>query len=652
MQFKNPEILYLLFLLIIPILIHLFQLQRFQKIAFTNVKLLKEIKQQTRKSSKLKKLLILLTRLLLFTSLIIAFSQPYIPSKNNRGNYKTFIYLDNSYSMQAKGEKGELLQRAKNELIDNIQDKKGTITLITNNEIHKNVNSVNLKNILINTNFYPVKKDLKTVLLQISNLKNPKTNLQSNIVLISDFQNINDDFNKLRLDSSANYSFIQSIPIKAENISIDSVWISEENMENIKIRSLIKNHQFAINNLSISLHIEDKLFGKTTVTLDENDSKEIEFIIPNSKNLHGKISLSDNKLLFDNNFYFSVQKKEKINVLGIGENNQFLPKIFTQDEFNFKSTSLEKLEYGSISNQQLIVLNELKYLTHSIIEPLKYFAENDGNLVIIPSPNSDIESYNELFSSLNIGKILNRVNFDKKITTINYDHPFFKNVFQSRIDNFQYPKVDLYFETNFIHSSSILQFEDKVNFISETKINHNKVYWFASPINIENSNFTTSPLVVPVFYNFSLQGVPSKNLYYTIGDKNEIIVKTNTKMQNVLHLSNNEFDFIPLQNESTNYIKIQTDDNPIKEGLYQIKSDNKVLQNVAYNYDREESLLTYYPIDQFSENIKNVEYFTTVENAIKKINDRYKNQNLWQLFVIFTTIFLGIEIILQKFLKN
>jgi aerotolerance regulator-like protein len=652
MQFKNPEILYLLFLLIIPILIHLFQLQRFQKIAFTNVKLLKEIKQQTRKSSELKKLLILLTRILLFTSLIIAFSQPYIPNKNNRNNYKTFIYLDNSYSMQAKGEKGELLQRAKNELIENIEDKKGTITLITNNEIHKNINSVDLKNILINTNFYPIKKDLKTILLQINNLNNDNTNVQSNIVLISDFQNINSNFNKLLIDSSAIYSFIQSIPNKVQNISIDSVWISEENLENIKIKSLIKNHQFAINNLSISLHIEDKLFGKTTVTLEENSSKEIEFVIPNSKNSYGKISLSDNKLLFDNNFYFSVQKKEKINVLAIGENNQFLSKIFTQDEFNFKSTDIEKLDYGSISNKQLIILNELEYLTHSIIQSLKYFAENDGNLVVIPSPISDLDSYNELFSSLDIGKILNRVNFDKTITTINYDHPFFKNVFQNRIENFQYPKVHLFFETNFIRSSSILQFEDKVNFVSEIRINDNKVYWFASPLDIENSNFTTSPLIVPVFYNFSLQGTPVYNLFYVIGNKNEIIVKTDTKMQNVLHLSNSETDFIPLQNESTNYFKIQTEDNPIIEGLYQVKSGNNVLQNVAYNYNREESLLTYYPIDQLSKNMKNAEYFTTVENAIKKINDQNKNQNLWQLFVIFATIFLGIEIILQKFLKG
>ena len=42
MQFKHPEILYFLLLLIVPILVHLFQLRRFKKQEFTNVKLLKE----------------------------------------------------------------------------------------------------------------------------------------------------------------------------------------------------------------------------------------------------------------------------------------------------------------------------------------------------------------------------------------------------------------------------------------------------------------------------------------------------------------------------------------------------------------------------------------------------------------------------------
>ena len=54
MQFKHPEILYFLFLLIIPILVHLFQLRRFKKEYFTNVRFLKELSIQTRKSSKIK----------------------------------------------------------------------------------------------------------------------------------------------------------------------------------------------------------------------------------------------------------------------------------------------------------------------------------------------------------------------------------------------------------------------------------------------------------------------------------------------------------------------------------------------------------------------------------------------------------------------
>ena len=89
MQFKHPEILYALLLLIIPILVHLFQLQRFVKVPFTNVKLLKTIEKQTRKSARLKKWLILLARLLVFTCLIFAFAQPYFSEFDTPQNFNT-----------------------------------------------------------------------------------------------------------------------------------------------------------------------------------------------------------------------------------------------------------------------------------------------------------------------------------------------------------------------------------------------------------------------------------------------------------------------------------------------------------------------------------------------------------------------------------
>ncbi|GAL72855.1 BatA domain-containing protein [Jejuia pallidilutea] len=123
MQFKYPELLYALFLLVIPLIVHLFQLRKFEKVPFTNVAFLKSVAIKTRKSSQLKKWLTLITRLLLFAAIIFAFSQPYF-SKNNTLNKttETVIYLDNSFSMQAKGDSGILLKRAVQDIITNIPE--------------------------------------------------------------------------------------------------------------------------------------------------------------------------------------------------------------------------------------------------------------------------------------------------------------------------------------------------------------------------------------------------------------------------------------------------------------------------------------------------------------------------------------------------
>ena len=111
MQFKHPELLYALFLLLIPIFIHLFQLRKFQKIDFTNVAFLKKVNIQTRKSSKLKKWITLLLRLLALACIILAFAQPFTASKTALNTQKeTVVYIDNSFSMQAKGANGPLLQ--------------------------------------------------------------------------------------------------------------------------------------------------------------------------------------------------------------------------------------------------------------------------------------------------------------------------------------------------------------------------------------------------------------------------------------------------------------------------------------------------------------------------------------------------------------
>ena len=647
MHFKYPEILYALFALIIPIFIHLFQLQKFEKVKFTNVKLLKEIEQQTRKSSKLKKWLILISRLLLLTALIFAFAQPYYGKNIQQKPKETYIYLDNSLSMQAKGKNGELLKIAIQDLIESFQNKNKKITLLTNDKTFKDID---VNNELLNINYYPIQKDLHSVFLQIRSLQNMNKSTGDQIILISDFQKVNNDVFPLKTDSVSKYYLIQLLPEIPDNIAIDSLWISQKDNDNLTLKTNIKSYNSANKNINVSFFINDELKGKTSIKLEKNKTKEIEFITQNTDDITGYINIDDADVLFDNTMYFAIPKDEKTKVLAIGKNSSFLPKIYNKNDFDFVQSELKQLEVGDIYNQNLVILNELDQFPKYLINAIQTYIDTGGNLVIIPSNKLNIASYNDLFSSLQIGKIIDQNETKKLITKINYDHPFFKNVFIKQIKNYQYPVVYQYINTVMPNASDLLNLDNGKEFISEINKNNSKIYWVASALNNKNSNFSSSPLIIPVFYNFALQNNTNKQLYYKIGKTNTISVRSILQKDEVLHITKGEYNFIPLQVTKTDKVILTTSNQPSKVGIYQISNKNELKKNIAYNYDRSESNLQYHSVN---ENIKdNVYYFSSVKNALIKINEQNKTHNLWQLFISFALIFLIAEILLQKLFKN
>ena len=135
MNFLIPQFLWALLLLIIPLIIHLFNFRRYKKVVFSNVSMLKEIETQSRKTKQLKKWLILLSRLMALSSLILAFALPYFPNQSGLFSRKLVsIYIDNSQSMLAEGENGQLFENAKNkarQIIRNLP-KNSEIQIINN----------------------------------------------------------------------------------------------------------------------------------------------------------------------------------------------------------------------------------------------------------------------------------------------------------------------------------------------------------------------------------------------------------------------------------------------------------------------------------------------------------------------------------------
>ncbi|MCA0932126.1 BatA domain-containing protein [Lutimonas saemankumensis] len=653
MQFKHPEILFFLLLLLIPILIHLFQLQKFRKEYFTNVKYLKQIELETRKSSKLKKLLILICRMLALAMLVLAFAQPYFTDNTNRLNRETLLYLDNSLSLQAKSNGDiEEFQMAKNRLIDRITSFGENISLITNDESYEDLSPKELEKTLIELKLHPIKKELNQILNQINFHIARNENILYEVYLISDFQKINGYPDSALIDGNQQYNFVDLSGINKMNLSVDSVWIEPGPSDQITIKSRLKSWQNQSVNLAVSLHLGEELFGKANVDIEENSTIEIEFKVPENKVNSGKVSINDHRINFDNELYFVIPEKIKTKVMLIGKPAPFIQRIYNRKEFELISSSLSDLDQSKILDQNLIILNELESISRPLVQSLKSFARTKGNLVIIPSDDIDFIAYNHLFESLGMGKILSAFENEKILNRINYDHPFFKNVFEERVYNFQYPILKNGYITDLKGSSPLLQFSDFNVFASEYNYFNQKIYWLSSPLSTVNNTFTESPLIVPLFYNFSINQQDSRSLFYTIGQPSEFAVEFSYSGDEIIKMVRDDNEFIPLQSKSGDMIRFSTEQYPQVQGIYSLVSGNTELKKMAYNYDRKESDMNFNPMEEFVSKHANIKLYDGFNKDLEDRIERDNNKKLWQLFIIFALVFLSLEILLQKFLKN
>jgi hypothetical protein len=644
MLFRQPGILYLLFLLIIPVVVHLFKLRKFQKEYFTNVELLKQIQLQTRKSSVLKKWLTLAMRLLALSCIIFAFAQPYFPSAEKSINdSRTFIYLDNSLSMQALGKNGPLLPRAIQDLLSGFPQNI-PITLQTNDQTFQNTTLESIKNELLELNYTNQHISVKELMLKASQAFSKQSTSQNNLLILSDFQNFSPaDFDSIHA-TGLKIRFAVQQNINQINVSIDSLNIENGENENLKIKVWVKSNA-AVSDVPISLFTENVLAGKSSVSIEENKTETTEFTLPKKAIINGFVQIEDNGLFFDNRLYFANDYSKKIKIWVLGDaDNDFLKKIYTPDEFELNFLSPEKADFTDLMAQNLIVLNELNTFTPGLMESLVKFRQNGGSLLIILPENADINVYNLFFRNLNAGSLSKKIETEKQITTINFSHPLFDDVFEKSIQNFDYPKVASYYQINSSSSSKLLSYENGDAFFVNPKTN---IYLFTSSLQAANSNFKNSPLIVPSFYKVAQQSFAVQKPYYVLGKTNTIDVEENLDKDEVLTLKNTGSDYIPLQARQNNKVSLTFDEFPKNAGLYDVFLKDKAIKTIAFNDDRRENIRS--SNNNLFQN-SSFENYDSTTDLLSELKSQGEGKPFWKWFVIFALLFLVAETLILKYI--
>ena len=681
MNFLYPSFLYFLGLISIPIIIHLFHFRRYKTVYFSSLQFLFNVAKETKSRNKLKHLLVLLARILAIICLVFAFSQPFIPAKNKLSSNKKetiALYIDNSFSMNAEGVNGNLLEEAKNKALEivNTYSPSTSFILLTNDfePRHQHIlNKDQLSDYISAIHVSPRTIQFSDVLKrsrQIAELTSVE-NLAINLCYLSDFQKNGILPETLKPDSSVKIMLFPSASLPAKNLSIDSCWFDYPN-HNInqqeKLQLKIKNYSDeSYQNIPVKLYLNDSVKTLASFSIESNAEEIISLSFTNiSKGMvNGKVEITDYPITYDNTYYFNYNVTQNINILDIQGENAFLnfSKFFKTDSiFKYNFVNENGINYAELYNYNVIIMNGLKSVSTGLQQELKNYLSKGGSVVFIPKAKSVPADYNSFLNAYGFN-INNADSIHIKIHKINDKAPFFKNVFLNIDENPQLPFINNHLNIGVTKNNMYDElFLSQVNhpLLISTSIDKGKLYLFAFSFDEKSSNFTTHPLFIPVFYRISNLSIVNSELCYIIQPNLFISIPDNSlNKDEVIELSNTSSgeSFIPEQNKQHSEINLYPGSQVVNDGIYNVISKGKIISALAMNYNRSESQSDFYSSEELVSLLSEKGYTVTLfdsnnqDTISKRISEESKGKPLWKLFIILGLVFLGFEIALVRLWK-
>src|SRR5690554_3436695 len=679
MQFLNPLFLFGILAISIPIIIHLFNFRRYKKLEFSSIKYLKQVLLETKKQKKVRNLLLLLSRILSILFLVLLFSYPYIQKQDSnllsKAKNSVVVFIDNSFSMQNNSSQGSALDQAKQtakEIID-AYGNEDSFMLLTTELLGKHQSFVDKKRFveLVNEVEISSVSSLNSSSLQkaFSLLNTKQTNRL--LYFISDFQSPGFDVENFPMDTTVLTNFVPIEVNNLDNLYIDSISfaspifsLSNNVTINIKVKNSSENDAEKV---GLKLYLNDKQISIASVDIPSNQSEVIEMSFPLESRgiIHGRISILDNPISFDDDFFFTIHTKESINILSVNSQspNPFIQKLFSNTpELNLVNINDKSIDFSEFNKYSLIILNSLRTLPSGLVSELKNFRQNNGDMIIIPDNQLDLSSFSNSMREMSLPYYSKLNERENRVMIIDDNNSLFKDVFTSKEKDMEKPVSKRYFslsQAKTLSNQVLFEFENKESFLSLSQDKDSKVYIFTSNLSSDNTNFVSQALFVPTLWNMALfsQKIP-QTFYFLSGDNNiDITSSVNSTNLEVLHIKSldNKVSIIPQITKANNRIMINPINTPLKSGNYNIYNKEELITGVSFNYDRRESEMRFLSNTQLKDKIKpmktNFKVLDTKNQLISSFIEKTKNNNiLFPIIFILLLASIGFEtyILLRK----
>ncbi len=672
MQFLFPAFLWALAALAIPIIIHLFYFRRFRKVYFTNVRFLREVKEETSARSRLRNLLVLAMRLLALAFLVFAFAQPFLPRETTvkTGRRAVSIFVDNSFSMQALSRDVPLVDKAKQRAREIVEayGPETRFQILTNDFSGRRQRLVSQDEAFAaidEINIGPAVRPLSQVTARQKQVLDKADEEIHTAYLVSDFQQNITDLTSWT-DTTTDLTLIPLQSVRESNVAIDSVWfdapvalLGQNNRMMVRVTNLSTE---AAENVRLSLRYNEQSKPEGTLQIPAGGSviDTVNLAIQKPGKQTATLNITDYPIQFDDTYFFAFDVDEKIRVLGIngGGDSRYLDAALNGlPVFMADILSAQSLNYSQIPEYQLIILNDLPVISSGLAFELQQYVRQGGNLLVFPAAGADVNSYSSFLTNFSAGSLGTYEVQERQVGNINTEEFVFRDVFENRNANLRLPLT----QANFAlrdgggRRESLMRYRDGSNYLTKYRVDDGNLYLSAAPLDPDVNNLASSgEIFIPMLYKMAVSASRRRPLAYTIGEDELIVTKHRSGSTDLVYkMRGAGEEFIPEQRVVGNDVFLGVGDQIRDAGAYDLfLNEEDDVDRFAFNFSRQESDLKYYRPDDLRTRLGDRVGIISVENDAS-ISTSIEAQNrgvvLWKWCLILALLFLLAEGLLLRF---
>ncbi len=684
MFFLNPIFLWAGLALLVPPIIHLFNLRKYKTVYFSDIRFIEDIRQTTRLKSVIKQIILMVLRMLAIAALVLAFAQPVKMtspvSVNQKQPAPPVIYIDNSFSMQTGENSASAIETAKNIALE-IADAypQGTKFLFLTNDFSQEhfrfVNALTIREFLQEVKVSPSVRTISEVVgkaEQNLNLLDVDADALKTIFLISDFQQNICDFDNLEVDSLTQIIIAPVQPQSLSNLVVDTCIFNtplRRSGGQEELTVYVKNYGTnTYNNVPLTLVINGKQKSVQQFSIAPGERKELSVKYVNEPQtfVNGVLSITDSPVDFDNTLYFTYRLDTVANVLLIGEPsvNKYFTALFDGDEgFSIDICSDVNKANLSLQRYKTVIINQLTSISHNLATELHSFVSGGGNLIFVPSFSGSISDYNYLLNLLQCNAIISKDTIRCNVAKVDITSPLLRSAVKEIKENTDLPFVNRYFNSMsnaYAQEDVVIETDSYKKLLTHSQYHSGRVFVFYCPLDDKSGNFVTHRLFVPIIYNAASMSGQVSIPYIIVGRNDGVLQKIENFAEGsklYLRYRNSGYEFIPRisgPDANQNYM-VFAENGANEAGFYDLTTDGRQIASLAFNYNRNESQLNYIPADDVADQmesklLKKVKIFDS--NGISFATTIVQNaaaEPLWRWFVVLALLFLIIEIFLQRF---